>query len=947
MRQVSLLVFLFVGGALWAAPPAITPGGVVNAASYGASVAPGGIAAVFGDFAVSAPVSAAGTPLPGTLAQFSAEFDGGVRVPLFYVSPTQANVQIPWELSGRSQTTLRVTVNGETSAPEAVDLIAYAPGVFGAAITDPAGRRLDAANPAVAGSTVAVIYSTGLGMVRNRPVSGAAAVDALATTVAEPAVMIGGQPAQVLYAGIVPGMVGLYQINARVPARSSTGDAVPVTVSVGGYASNTATMAVRPRWAETADQRAGALVAQMTQEEKLQLVHGVGGPPTNVPPLPRGAGGFVPGIPRLGFPDLYFADGSVGVADSQALSTALPSSIASAAGWDLNAAYRYGQVIGEEMRSHGLNVNLGGNVNLAAAREPRCGRTFETKGEDPILAGKINAAHIRAIQDQHVVGGAKHYALNDQETGRTVADVRIEDRAARETDLLAFEIAVKDANVQSVMCSYNLLNGVYACENPYLLNGVLKGDWGFQGFVMSDWWATHSTVAAALAGLDQEQPNPPYFGDALRQAVARGEVPQARLDDMVRRIVRATIESGLFDDPVQVGALDVAAHRTAAQEAGEQGAVLLKNAGGQLPLNAAAIRSIAVIGPHADVATLTGGGSAQVWPDGGPALNEGRPNPPGWAPVIWAPSSPIAAIQAQAAQAAVRFDDGSDAARAAALAASSDVAIVFPSQWTSEGMDLAAFNFADVIHATAFNQDALISAVAAANQHTIVVSQTGGAHAAPWLGQVSALLAAWYPGQRGAEAIANLLFGDVNPSGKLPITFPASVADLPHPAIAAPPSPGTIFPLDYTEGLEVGYKWYDARGVAPLFPFGFGLSYTTFSISNGRVANRLAEADPRFQVTLDLQNTGAAAGAEVAQVYLGFPAGSGEPPKRLVGWQKVYLEPGALQHVTVEVRVNDSSHPMGYWDSAAHAWRTAPGAYTVWLGNSSASLTAVGTITVE
>ena len=296
----------------------------------------------------------------------------------------------------------------------------------------------------------------------------------------------------------------------------------------------------------------------------------------------------------------------------------------------------------------------------------------------------------------------------------------------------------------------------------------------------------------------------------------------------------------------------------------------------------------------------------------------------------------------------MRYDDGTNRTRAAALAGSSDVAIVFVSQWTSEGMDQPSLNFTDVIHANPIDQDSLVSAVATANPHTIVVMENGGAQVTPWLDQVSAVLESWYPGQRGGEAIASLLFGAATPSGKLPMTFPALLSDLPHPGIAQPPNGVTPFRVNYLEGFNVGYKWYDTNGITPLFPFGFGLSYTTFAITNSKLVNNLASANPGFQVTFDLKNTGAVAGAEVAQVYLGFPAGTGEPPRRLVGWQKVLLAAGAMQHVTVTVNANDSSHPLGYWDTTTNAWRTAPGDYPVYLGTSAsrASMTLVGTLHV-
>ncbi|MGA3178269.1 MAG: glycoside hydrolase family 3 C-terminal domain-containing protein [Candidatus Acidiferrum sp.] len=699
------------------------------------------------------------------------------------------------------------------------------------------------------------------------------------------------------------------------------------------------------------DQRADLLLSQMTLDEKIQLVHG--NFTFQNPVTPRGAGLWVLGISRLGIPDLLLADGPTGVGDSAGPATALPSSIASAASWDLDEAYKYGQVIGKETRALGLNVNLGGNVNLIG-REPRDGRTFETTGEDPFLAGAITAAHLRAIQDQYVIAGVKHFALNDQETARTTANGIIDERSARESDLLAFEIALKDSNAQMVMCSYNLVNGVYACGNDHLLNGVLKGDWGFNGFVLSDAFAAQSSVASAMAGLDQEQPGQYMFGgiwvpESLAAAVQNGDLPLSRLNNMVHRIVRAMYASGIFDHPAAVQSIDAAGDAAIARETEEQGAVLLKNANGQLPLNPSNIASIVVIGSHADVGVLSGGGSAQVIPVGGAALTL-PPDCPAYTPGLgglactnahqtFDPSSPLAAIKAKAPAATVTFYDGSDPAPAATLAMSSNVAIVFVSQWESEGMDLPDLSFSN-------DQDALVAGVAAANPHTIVVLENGGAQTMPWLGSVSAVLEAWYPGQRGGEAIANILFGSVNPSGKLPITFPASVNDLPRPTIAIPSPPDSTAPfdVDYTiEGFNVGYKWYQAQNIQPLFAFGHGLSYTTFSISNLQLAPNAAAASG-FQVSFDLTNTGTLAGAEVAQVYLGFPDGIGEPAKRLVGWSKVLLQPGAQQHVTVEVDANSSSHPLSYW--SANGWAVAPGEYTVYVGNSSDNVSSAGAFQV-
>ncbi len=684
------------------------------------------------------------------------------------------------------------------------------------------------------------------------------------------------------------------------------------------------------------DSRATCYESQMTQAQKLQLVTGDSSAGT------MGGAGFIPGIPSLGIPDLNFVDGSVGVGNGLGPATALPSSIASAATWDTNEAYKYGTVIGKEMRAYGADVNLGGNVNLTAGREPRDGRTFETKGEDPLLAGAITVAHLQGIEDQHVIAGIKHFALNDQESGRTTANVIIDERAMRESDLLAFEIGVKQSGVQSVMCAYNLVNGVYSCENSHLLTDILKTSWGFPGFVMSDWWATHSTAAAANAGLDQEQPNNTYFSQ-LGAAISSGTVPQTRLDDMVHRILHAMIANGVIDNPPSKGTLDVAGDEAIAQEEEEQGAVLLQNNNTQLPLNAAALHNIAVIGSHADVGVLSGGGSAQVQPIGGAALSFKPLCPPCWGGQIWDPSSPLKAIQAAAPGATVSFNDGSDPTAAATLAAGADVAIVFVSNWESEGMDLPDLDFDDDPAAGISGQDALVSAVAAANPHTVVVVESGGAQIMPWLNQVNAVLEAWYPGQEGGPAIANLLFGVVNPSGKLPITFPASVSQLPRPQIPQPPDSSTPFNVNYTEGYNVGYKWFDSQNLTPLFPFGFGLSYTTFSFSNATLTNNLSGSNPNIQISFNLQNTGSVAGAEVAQVYLQMPAALNEAPRRLIGWLKVSLNPGQTQSETIEVDENTAAHPLSYWDPTSQQWQLGSGTYNVYLGDSSRNTTLVGT----
>jgi len=619
-------VRVYQAAAIPATTPAINPGRVVNVASYLGAISPGGLAAVYGNNLAdgvhslqkpdgSFPTSAAGVTVSVN----------GVNAPLIYISPTQINFQVPWGTAPGLAVPVKVTWNSVESNVEFVTIASTAsPSFFLSEFVNGivwvTGNVADGCpTPASecwvkAGSTYQ-LWANGLGP-KMSPLQDGVPAPPVALPVsggtASCQFTIGGQPAPVLYCGAAPTEI-IDQVNFTYPAGvATTSPYVGATLTINGATSHFRVPAPSPP--PTSDQRADALLARMTQTQRLQFVYGAGGPVTNIRPLPRGAGGYIPGIPALGIPDLYFVDGSLGLADASAPATALPSALASAASWDTELAYKFGSVIGAETAAYGLNVNLGGNINLIG-REPRDGRTFETKGEDPILAGKITAAHIRTIQDRHVIGGAKHYALNDQESGRTLADVQIDERGARESDLLAFEIAIKDSHAQSVMCSYNLVNGVYSCENPHLLNDVLKNDWGFPGFVMSDWWATHSTVAAALAGLDQEQPDNSHFA-ALGQAIANGLVPQSRLDDMVHRILRAMFEVGLFDYPNTIATIDTAADQAIAQEAEEQGAVLLKNAGGQLPLDPSAVHSIAVIGWKANVGVLSGGGSAQVFPTG-------------------------------------------------------------------------------------------------------------------------------------------------------------------------------------------------------------------------------------------------------------------------------------------------------------------------------------------
>ena len=578
----------------------------------------------------------------------------------------------------------------------------------------------------------------------------------------------------------------------------------------------------------------------MTLDEKIQLVHGIsvcGRTPGNHPGSERqlGGAGFIPGIPRLGIPDVNYTDAGSGVTNCGARpdgeSTMLPAPLARASSWDPSLAHASGALMGRETRAQGFATLLGGVSELI--REPRWGRSFETPGEDPLLNGRLVAAELRGVQGQKVVATIKHFAANNQETGRQTHSVEIDERTLRELHLLPYEIAVPASKVGNVMCSYNKLNGTYACENPYLLRDFLKGELGFKGQVQSDWGATHSTVASALAGLDEEQFTSVYFAQALKDAVLAGQVPASRLDDMVRRKLRTLIAVGVYDDPPVHAAPDTGAGEPVTEDVARRSMVLLKNEGGLLPLKRAQ-KSIAVIGSHADVGVLSGGGSSQVTPPGGPAVpptctTEG---PGGSRCPVWAPSSPLRAIQAEAPRARVRFADGTDAAAAAKLARSADVAIVFAHEWRGEFQDRQELGLPDLgppEWPTAVDQEALIRNVAGANRKTVVVLENGGPVTMPWIGHVKSVLEAWYPGSRGGSAIADTLFGDSNPTGKLPVTFPRRLADSPtgdDPLVETPTVP-------YSERLLVGYRWYDAKEIKPLFEFGHGLRTPPTATSAG------------------------------------------------------------------------------------------------------------------
>jgi beta-glucosidase len=711
-----------------------------------------------------------------------------------------------------------------------------------------------------------------------------------------------------------------------------------------------AILSARP-WMNTRlspEQRTQALLKQMTLDERVALLHG----PMAMPfgptmPMPEGAigsAGYIPGNARLGIPALQESDASLGVTNpmmvrgAKDMSTPLPSGLALAATFDPAIAVAGGAMLGNEARAKGLNVMLAGGVDLT--RDPRNGRNFEYLGEDPLLAGIMAGASVTGIQNQGVISTVKHYVLNDQEHNRMTVDSVIGEAAARESDLLAFEIAIEQGHPGSVMCSYNKINGVYGCENDWTLNRVLKKDWGYKGFVMSDWGAVHG-LDAFTAGLDQQSgeqlDKQVWFDKPLKAAVAAGTIPEARVDDAAGRVLHAMFAAGLFDKPEAKHAIDFAAHAKIAQNEEENAIVLLDNRKGLLPLAAGAKR-IAVIGGHADAGVPAGMGSSQVTnpyhtgpfpvttaPLGGEGMMAA------WNNVVFDPSAPLAAIRDHAKGATVTFDTGAYPEAAAAAARNADVAIVFAYQPSGEGDDVPNM-------ALPFGQDQLIEAVAAANPNTIVVLETGNPVRMPWADKVGGVIEAWYGGAKGGEAIARVLFGEVNPSGRLPMSWPVDESQLPRPKLPgwgfAADAPVTV---DYNiEGADVGYRWYARQGTKPRYAFGHGLSYTSFRYSNLKLAG-----GKTITASFDVTNTGKAAGSDVPQAYLVSAAGS--KTRRLIGFDKVALAPGETKHVTMTA----DPRLLASFDTGRHGWRIDAGNYQIAIGQDAETDDLTGSVRID
>ena len=651
--------------------------------------------------------------------------------------------------------------------------------------------------------------------------------------------------------------------------------------------------------------RVDALLGTMTPLQEATLLHLLQ-VNTQVP-----YEGYTPVMPSICVPELTEQDGAAGVASGFMKAdagdfpgvTQLPAPIADAAAFDPPLAKQYGNVIGAEDATKGIDLALSPTINID--RSPLWGRSYETLGEDPYLTANLAAPLVEGIQSNRVVSVLKHFAVYNQETNRSTAldNSIVSERAMHEIYLPAFSSAVEAGHVGAIMCSYNLINGVPACQSPELLNGILRGEWHFDGFVRSDCNSVYNQAAAMAVGVSQVKCTPLYSPQALAVAVSEGHLAKSELDGLARPLLTVLFQYDLIANPHPLTPNQVAttpAHRAVAQKTNDEGAVLLKNDGPTLPLDLAHIPSVALIGP-----------------DGG------TPMPVGFGAMHVTATNPVSAEAALAAALGPRlhYYDGSEVRTAAAVARSSSVAVVVVNDEEAERHDRTTL-------ALPGNQDALVAAVAAANRRTIVVLETGSAVLMPWIKSVPAVLETWYPGATAGPALVDLLSGKVDPSGKLPITFPAAQSSTAMPDATPATFGGVNGQVRYADDVNVGYRWYQANQVQPLFPFGFGLSYTTFKFS-GIQATTTTSGGVGVQATVT--NTGSVRGTEVVQAYLGLPSDSGEPPRQLRGFTRVELAPKQSKTVQLTMGAGD----LATWDTAANAWVVPGGTYTVYVGDAS------------
>jgi len=692
------------------------------------------------------------------------------------------------------------------------------------------------------------------------------------------------------------------------------------------------------------DDRARETEHRMTDDERFSLIISLLGPVSATvhrdPRIPSDvknvSAGYTPGIPRLGIPALQSSDASMGITNpgyrpDDKGATAFPASIVVGSSFNPKLARDGGMAIGREARMRGFNVMLAGGINLT--RDVRNGRNFEYYSEDPFHSAVLAAEAVNGIQGEGVISTLKHYTLNSNETNRHWLDAIIDPAAHRESDLLAFQIAIERSQPGSIMSGYNKINGEYASGNHHLLSEVLKSAWGYKGYVMSDWGAVPDW-GYALKGLDQESGSQmdvfmwgdEAFTDRLRKAYEEGKLPKERLSEMVRRILRSAYAIGI-DRWGPAPTVDMTKHNEIALEIARQGIVLLKN-DGTLPLTTDTPLKIAVIGGHAQEGVISGTGSGAVLPVGGFAgeIKIGGPGMMGkYRNLFLLRPSPVEELRKALPKVQIEFDPGYTPAEAALAAKRSDVVIAFGIRVEGEGFDLADLSLP-------WGQDALIDAVATANPNTIVVLESGNPVSMPWRNKVRAIMQAWYPGQAGGQAIAEISTGRVNPSGRLPITFPADLAQTPRPELPGLGTPwGTPVTIRYDEGAEVGYRWYAQKKQQPMYAFGHGLGYTNFAYSDLKVSGG-ATITATFTVT----NTGERDGADVPQLYLTDAAG--EKRMRLLGFERVELSPGESRHVSLTA----DPRLLARFDSNANQWRISNGPHAVALGKSANDIMLVG-----
>jgi beta-glucosidase len=666
--------------------------------------------------------------------------------------------------------------------------------------------------------------------------------------------------------------------------------------------------------------RVNDLLSRLTLAEKISLIH-------------ADSKFTTPAIPRLGIPRRWMSDGPHGVREdigpdtwepagrTDDFSTAMPAGICLAATWNPDLGYAEGEAIGEEARARHKDIMLGPGVNIL--RTPLCGRNFEYLGEDPFLTSQMCVGYIRGAQSQDISSCVKHFDANNQEFERGTINVEMDERALREIYLPAFKAAVQEGGVWSVMGAYNEFRGQHCCENDYLLNKILKGEWGFKGLVMSDWGGVHDTREAALNGLDLEMGTEKnydnfYFAQPYLDLLQKGELPMAGLDEKVRRNLRVMFATHVFDADRKTGSLNTAAHENTARQVAEEGIVLLKNENHLLPLDSEKIKTIAVIGENAVRLQSQGGESSgikafyEITPLQG-ILNRAGKN--------------VNVIFSEGYQ----QNGGADLTeRAVAAAKSADVVIYIGGLNHDPGFDCEGTDRSNL--QLPFGQDELIQKIVAANPKTIVVLEGTMVEMNSWLGKIPALLQAWYPGMEGGNALAKIVFGDVNPSGKLPATFPKKLSD--SPASAPGAYPGTNGTVTYTEGLLVGYRWFDAKKIQPQFPFGFGLSYTTFKYSNLKLIKSNGGDTNGTLVTaqFEIKNTGVRDGAEIAELYVHERNPSlPRPEKELKGFKKVFLKAGETQ--TVSIPLNQTA--FAFYDPAKNGWVAEKDGFEILIGGSS------------